>query len=75
VARISGIATRYASWHGPTALDIAAAITELHAVAGNRPELLAEVAGIQLSFHQRSLDEPEPRLRLSCSSPLMPARA
>ena len=58
VARISGIARRHASWREPTGPELAAAVAELREVAGDRPDLLAEEAGIQLGFHEGGLDEP-----------------
>jgi hypothetical protein len=58
VARISGIARRHASWRAPAENEIAAAVAELREVAGDRPNLLAEEAGIQLGFHEGGLDEP-----------------
>jgi hypothetical protein len=58
VARISGIARRHASWPAPTENEIAAAVAELGEVAGDRPDLLAEEAGIQLGFHEGGLNEP-----------------
>lgn len=58
VARISGIARRHASWRAPAGNEIAAAAAELREVAGDRPDLLAEEAGIQLGFHEGGLDEP-----------------
>jgi hypothetical protein len=58
VARISGIARRHASWRAPAENEIAAAAAELREVAGDRPDLLAEEAGIQLGFHEGGLDEP-----------------
>ena len=58
VARISGIARRHASWREPTEPEIAAAVAELREATGDRPDLLAEEAGIQLGFHEGGLDEP-----------------
>jgi hypothetical protein len=58
VARISGIAMRHARWREPTESESAAAVAELREVAGDRPDLLAEEAGIQLGFHEGGLDEP-----------------
>jgi hypothetical protein len=58
VARISGIAKRHASWWEPTENEIAAAVGGLRDVAGDRPDLLAEGAGIQLGFYAGGLDEP-----------------
>ncbi len=49
---------RHASWREPTEDETAAAMTELREVAGDRPDLLAEVAGIPLEFHEGGLDEP-----------------
>ena len=57
VARISGIARRHAGWRAPTGNEITA-VAELREVAGDRPDLLAEEAGIQLGFHEGGLDEP-----------------
>jgi hypothetical protein len=42
----------------PAENEIAAAVAELREVAGDRPDLLAEEAGIQLGFHEGGLDEP-----------------
>lgn len=58
VARISGIARRHAGWRAPAGNEIAAAAAELREVAGDRPDLLAEEAGIQLGFYEGGLDEP-----------------
>ena len=58
VARISGIARRHASWRAPAGNEITAAAAELREVAADRPDLLAEVAGIGLGFHEGGLDEP-----------------
>lgn len=58
VARISGIAKRHAQWRAPTEAEIAAAVAELREVADDRPDLLAEEAGIVLGFHEGGLDEP-----------------
>jgi hypothetical protein len=61
VARISGVAMRHASWREPAAGEIAAAVAELREVAGDRPDLLAEEAGILLGFHDGDLNEPRAR--------------
>ena len=58
VARISGIALRHARWREPTEDEAAAAVAELREIAGDRPDLLAEQAGILLGFHEGGLDEP-----------------
>ena len=61
VARISGVAMRHASWREPAEAEIAAAVAELREVAGDRPDLLAEEAGILLGFHEGGLNEPRAR--------------
>ena len=47
-ARLSGIALRHARWGGLTAAEKAAGAAELTEVAGDRGDLLAEVAGRML---------------------------
>ena len=47
-ARLSGIAQRHARWGGLTAAEKATAAAELKEVAGDRGDLLAEVAGLAL---------------------------
>ena len=61
VARISGVAMRHANWREPAGDEIAAAAAELREVAGDRPDLLAEEAGILLGFHEGGLNEPRAR--------------
>jgi hypothetical protein len=61
VARISGVAMRHASWREPAEDEIAAAVAELREVAGDRPDLLAEEAGILLGFHEGGLNDPKAR--------------
>jgi hypothetical protein len=61
VARLYGVAMRHASWREPAGDEIAAAAAELREVAGARPDLLAEEAGILLRFHEGGLDEPRAR--------------
>jgi hypothetical protein len=58
IARISGIALRHARWREPTEDELAAAVAELREVARDRPELLAEEAGILLGFYEDGGDEP-----------------
>jgi hypothetical protein len=65
VARISGIALRHARWHEPAGDETAAAVAELREIAGDRPDLLAEEAGILLGFHEGSLDEPRAKAAAS----------
>ena len=66
VACLDGVAKRHARWRKPAKLEIAAAATELREVAGNRADLLAEVAGILLGASEGRLDEPGVRARPSC---------
>jgi hypothetical protein len=61
VVRQDGVAKRHARWRKPTEPEIAAAPTELREVAGNRADLLAEVAGIVLGASEGRLDEPRAR--------------
>jgi hypothetical protein len=61
VARLDGIAKRHAHWREPTESEIGAALAELREVAGERPDLLAEVAGIFLGASEGRLDEPRAR--------------
>ena len=61
VARLDGVAKRHARWRKPAEPDIAAAATELREVAGNRADLLAEVAGILPGASEGRLDEPRAR--------------
>jgi hypothetical protein len=61
VARISGIAKRHSRWREPTESEIAVAGAELREVAGDRPDLLAEVAGILLGASEGRVDEPRAR--------------
>jgi hypothetical protein len=46
VARLSGIAQRHARWGGLTEAERAAGAAELRDLAGDRADLLAEVAGL-----------------------------
>ena len=61
VARISGVAMRHAKWGEPAGDEIAAAVAEIREVVGDRPDLLAEEAGILLGFHDGGLNEPRAR--------------
>ena len=68
MARISGIALRHARWREPTEDQTAVAVAELREIAGDRPDLLAEEAGILLGFHD-GLDEPRAKAAASfCSA-------
>jgi hypothetical protein len=75
VARLDGVAKGHARWREPAEPEIAAAATELREVAGNRADLLAEVAGILLGASEGRPDEPRARARPSCASPHVPTRA
>ena len=48
IARLDGIARRHARWGGLTEAEKGAGAGELHGVAGDRRDLLAEVAGLAL---------------------------
>ncbi len=48
VARLDGIAQRHARWGDATEDEMTAGAAELRELAGDRPDLLAEVAGIAL---------------------------
>lgn len=61
IARLDGIAKRHATWNEPTEPEVAAAVAELREVAGDRPDLLAETAGILLGASEGRLDEPRAR--------------
>ncbi len=61
VARISGIVKRHAHWRKPTESEIAAEVVELCEVAGDRPDLLAEEAGMLIGASVGELDEPRSR--------------
>lgn len=61
VARLDGIAKRHATWRESTEPEIAAAVAELREVAGDRPDLLAETAGILIGASEGRLDEPRSR--------------
>jgi hypothetical protein len=65
VARLDGIAKRHAAWREPTEAETVVAVAELRDVVGNRADLLAEVAGILLGFHEGNLDEPRAKAAAS----------
>ena len=48
IARLDGIAQRHARWGAATEDELAAGVAELRELAGHRPDLFAEVAGIAL---------------------------
>ena len=57
VARLVGAARRHAPWREPTAAEAAAAVEELRQIAGDRADLLAEVAGLLLGYYRQSVEE------------------
>jgi hypothetical protein len=75
VARLDGIAKRRARWRKPTEPEIAAAASEFREVAGNRADLLAEVAGVLLGASEGRLDEPRARAAAQLCWPSWRAQA
>ena len=65
VARLDGIATRRARWGAATEDQITAGAAELRELAADRPDLLAEVAGIALGTAERKGPEYRARARPS----------
>jgi hypothetical protein len=59
VARLTGAAQRHAPWREPTEAETAAAVEELREIAGDRGDLLAEVAGLLIGFYRRTIEEPK----------------
>jgi hypothetical protein len=57
VARLDGIATRRARWGAATEDQMTAGAAELRELAADRPDLLAEVAGIALGTAERKGSE------------------
>jgi hypothetical protein len=57
VARLTGAAGRHAPWREPTAAETAAAVAELREIAGDRGDLLAEVAGLLIGFYRQTNQE------------------
>jgi hypothetical protein len=57
VARLTGAAGRHAPWREPTAAETAAAVAELREIAGDRGDLLAEVAGLFIGFYRETNQE------------------
>jgi hypothetical protein len=56
-ARLMGVAKRHARWREPTQDETDAAVPELREIAGDRPDLLAEVAGVLLGASEGELEE------------------
>lgn len=57
VARLTGAAGRHAPWREPTVVETAAAVEELREIAGDRGDLLAEVAGLFIGFYRETNQE------------------
>jgi hypothetical protein len=57
-ARLMSVAQRHARWRKPTQDETNAVVPDLREIAGDRPDLLAEVAGILLGASEGVLDEP-----------------
>jgi hypothetical protein len=60
-ARLAGIALRHARWGGLTEAEKASGAAELREAAGERGDLLAEVAGLVLGSAERKGPEYEAR--------------
>jgi hypothetical protein len=65
IAKLDGIAWRHARWHEPAQQETDAAVAELRELAPDRPDLLAEVAGVLVGFHEDGLDEPRAKAAAS----------
>jgi hypothetical protein len=61
VARLTGAAWRHASGWEPTGAETAAAVRELREIAGDRGDLLAEVAGLLIGYYRRTAEELKAR--------------
>lgn len=59
VARLAGTAGRHAPFREPTAAETATAVAELREIAGDRGDLLAEVAGLLIGFYRETNQEPK----------------
>lgn len=65
MAKLDGIIWRHARWHEPSQEETDAAVAELQELAADRPDLLAEAAGVLLGFHEGGLDEPRAKAAAS----------
>jgi hypothetical protein len=63
VARLDGIAQRHARWGAMAEDEAAIGAAEVREVAGDRPDLLAEAAGIALGTAEGNGPEYRPRRR------------
>lgn len=57
VARLTGAAGRHAPFREPTGAETATAVAELREIAGDRGDLLAEVAGLLIGFYRETKQE------------------
>jgi len=57
VARLTGAAGRHAPVREPTGAETATAVAELREIAGDRGDLLAEVAGLLIGFYRETKQE------------------
>jgi hypothetical protein len=57
VARLTGAARRHARCLESTEAETAAAVAELREIAGDRGDLLAEVAGLLIGFYRRTVED------------------
>ena len=76
MARLTGTAQRHARWGALDEDEKAAGAAELREVAGDRPDLLAEVAGLALGSAERRArsTRPEGRPWPSYAGWLVPTR-
>jgi hypothetical protein len=58
-ARLMGTANRHSQRRELTGDERAAAVAELRELAAGRADLLAEVAGLELGFHEGAIDETQ----------------
>ena len=61
IAQLAGSAQRHAQWGGLTCAEKAAGAAELREIAGDRPDLLAETAGLALGTSEGKRAEFEAR--------------
>ncbi len=59
MAELTGSAQRHARWRQLTGAETADAVAEFREIAGDRSDLLAEVAGLMLGAREGGLDEPK----------------
>src|SRR5580658_6068612 len=57
VPRLTGAAWRHAPGREPTGAETATAVAELREIAGDRGDLLAEVAGLLIGFYRETKQE------------------